>query len=156
MQMLAVISLTTPVMLGGLTLLALPVLAHLLNRKARRRLIFPTIVYLEASAASQSQLFKLRRWLLLLLRALAVLLRPFLRLDSCGMSFLSHYETRIGLFGWYGLRQKRTGWPQNALGSLASQQAVTLPPRQRHSLTRGTRMFQILSNVFRIDLMPRC
>ncbi len=64
--------LTTSSMLFGLALLALPILAHLLNRKARERLVFPTIVLLSKSSASQSRLFKLRRVLLLLLRCLVV------------------------------------------------------------------------------------
>ncbi len=69
---LAAISLLAPVMLAGLVLASLPVLAHLLNRRARRTLVFPTIALLKASSASQAQLFKLRRWLLLVLRVLAV------------------------------------------------------------------------------------
>ena len=72
--MLAVISLTTPLMLWGLGLLTLPIAAHLLNRHVRRRIIFPTIRLLRESAATQSRLFKLRRWILLALRCLAVAL----------------------------------------------------------------------------------
>ncbi len=74
MTALAAISLAIPAMLGGLTLLGLPVLAHLLNRRAKRTLVFPSVALLVASSASQSSLFKLRRWLLLLLRCLAVAL----------------------------------------------------------------------------------
>lgn len=68
------ITLTTPLMLGGLALLSLPVIAHLMHRWARRTIVFPTIELLVQSAANQSRLFKLRRWILLLLRCLAVLL----------------------------------------------------------------------------------
>ena len=71
---LAIITLTTPLMLGGLALLSLPVIAHLMHRWARRTIVFPTIELLVQSAANQSRLFKLRRWILLLLRCLAVLL----------------------------------------------------------------------------------
>lgn len=74
MLTLAAIALTTPMMLAGLAGLALPIAAHLLFRKARRRVVFPTIRLLEQSAASVSNLFKLRRWLLLVLRCLAVAL----------------------------------------------------------------------------------
>lgn len=74
MTVLALISLTTPLMLWGLGLLTLPIAAHLLNRHVRRRIIFPTIRLLRASAATQSRLFKLRRWILLALRCLAVAL----------------------------------------------------------------------------------
>lgn len=71
---LAALALTTPVMLFGAALIALPIIAHLLNRKARRRIVFPSVALLAAVSASQSSLFKLRRWLLLVLRCAAVLL----------------------------------------------------------------------------------
>lgn len=71
---LGAIGWTTPLMFGGLAMLTLPFIAHLLNRRARRRLVFPSIMLLRESSASQTRLFKLRRWLLLMLRALAVAL----------------------------------------------------------------------------------
>src|SRR5690606_32767789 len=71
---LAAMSLFAPALLGGLALLSLPVLAHLLNRRAKRTVVFPAIELLRASTASQAQLFKLRRYLLLLLRMLVVAL----------------------------------------------------------------------------------
>lgn len=72
MPTLATITLAAPLMLLGLGLLALPVLAHLLNRRARRRLVFPSVTLLAASAAGQASGLRLRRLLLLLLRCLAV------------------------------------------------------------------------------------
>lgn len=74
MNILAIIEWTTPAMLGGLALLALPLIAHLLNRHARRRIVFPTLMLLQASAATQSRLFRLRRYILLFLRCLLVAL----------------------------------------------------------------------------------
>ena len=70
--MLAFISLTTPILLGGLALITLPVIAHLLHRRSRREIVFPSIAMLVESVAQQSQMNRLKRWLLLLLRALAV------------------------------------------------------------------------------------
>jgi hypothetical protein len=70
----ALISLTTPLMIGGAALVMLPIIAHLLNRHSRRIIVFPTIALLQASAANQSKLFKLRRGMLLALRCLLVLL----------------------------------------------------------------------------------
>jgi aerotolerance regulator-like protein len=70
--LLALIELTTPAMLGGLTLLSLPIVAHLLNRRARQAIVFPTIQLLRASVATQSWLYRLRRLILLCLRCLAV------------------------------------------------------------------------------------
>ncbi|MEX0653607.1 MAG: BatA domain-containing protein [Phycisphaeraceae bacterium] len=74
MTTLAAISLAAPLMLTGMALLALPIAAHLLHRRAARQVVFPTIALLDEAAASQSRLFKLRRLLLLLLRCLAVVL----------------------------------------------------------------------------------
>ena len=72
MPMFAAITLASPLMMLGMGLLTLPIAAHLLHRRAKRRLVFPSISLLSESSASQSQLFKLRRWVLLLLRCLAV------------------------------------------------------------------------------------
>ncbi|MEM1107550.1 MAG: BatA domain-containing protein [Planctomycetota bacterium] len=74
MNALAFISLTSPIMLLGAALVALPIAAHLLNRKARQRVVFPSVALLSSVSASQSSFFKLRRWLLLLLRCAAVVL----------------------------------------------------------------------------------
>jgi len=75
--LLAFLELTTPAMLGGLALLSLPVVAHLLNRRARRPIVFPSIQLLRASVATQSWLYRLRRWILLCLRCLAVAMLVF-------------------------------------------------------------------------------
>lgn len=72
MSTLAVISLLVPGMLLGVVLIALPIVAHLMHRRARRRVVFPSVELLSSAAASRSSLFRLRRWWLLLLRCLAV------------------------------------------------------------------------------------
>ncbi len=64
----AVISLTSPAMLWGLAFAAMPIVAHLLNRFARRQVVFPTLRFLSQSAASHSRLFRIRRWIVLALR----------------------------------------------------------------------------------------
>ena len=63
---------TTPMMLAGLGLLSLPIVAHLLNRKSKETHFIPTIRFLKESAVHQNSFLKLRRWLLLMLRCLAV------------------------------------------------------------------------------------
>lgn len=73
MNTLAVISLLFPGMLLGAALVALPIVAHLMHRRARRRVVFPSVDLLVSAAASRSSLFRLRRWWLLLLRCLAVI-----------------------------------------------------------------------------------
>lgn len=69
--MLAFLTFTTPLLLAGMALLSLPLAAHLLQRHARRELVFPTVQFLLAAVATQSRFHKFKRWLLLLLRLLA-------------------------------------------------------------------------------------
>ena len=71
---LGFVSLTSPLMLWGAAAASLPVLAHLLNRRTRWSFTFPTIRLLRESVTSQSKLFRLRRWIMLALRCLIILL----------------------------------------------------------------------------------
>jgi hypothetical protein len=74
MRLIAGIGFVTPWMLAGMALAALPIVSHLLTRRTRRRIVFPTVRLLAESSASQSQLYKLRRLVLLILRCLAIAL----------------------------------------------------------------------------------
>ena len=74
MPYLANITFTSPAMLTGMALAGLPVLAHLLTRRTRKKIVFPTVRLLRESVASQSRLYRLRKWLLLILRCLAIAL----------------------------------------------------------------------------------
>lgn len=67
-MILALISLTTPLLLSGLALLALPLIAHWLHRRSRRTIVFPSIALLVQTAAQQSKFHRLKRWMLLMLR----------------------------------------------------------------------------------------
>src|SRR5262245_26528145 len=68
------ITLVSPMMLLGLSGLALPIMAHLLQRRASRRIVFPTVRLMREAAAGRSRLSALRRLLLLALRCLGVAL----------------------------------------------------------------------------------
>lgn len=70
---IASLGFAAPLLAGGMFLLALPLIAHLLNRRVRRRLVFPSLRFLQASSARQHHLMKLRRRMLLALRSLAIL-----------------------------------------------------------------------------------
>lgn len=70
---LAALTLTTPAMLAGIALIGLPILAHLMFRRARRKITFPTIRLLAEATATQSNLFQMRKWIVLALRCLAVM-----------------------------------------------------------------------------------
>ncbi len=72
MTTFAAISLLAPAMLGGLVMVALPIIAHLLTRRIRRRIVFPSIALLTKTAASSASILRLRRLILLAVRTLAV------------------------------------------------------------------------------------
>jgi hypothetical protein len=72
MQMLAVLTFAAPVMLLGIAGVAAPLIAHLLAKRASRRVVFPSIRLIRDAAAGRSRLHRLRSRTLLLLRALAV------------------------------------------------------------------------------------
>lgn len=63
--------------LPWLLLMGLPILIHLLTRQAMRTYTLPTFHFLQRSIARQSRIFRLRHWLLLLLRTLLVALLVF-------------------------------------------------------------------------------
>jgi hypothetical protein len=73
--------LTNPALWIGATALAAPLVVHLLTRSTTRVIPFPSLVFLHAARASRSQVHKLRHWIMLLLRtlALAALLLAFLK-----------------------------------------------------------------------------
>lgn len=73
MALLASISFAAPLMLLGAAGVAGPIVAHLLTRRAKRTLVFPTIRFLHEAASHGVRVSSLRRWLLLALRCLAVL-----------------------------------------------------------------------------------
>ncbi len=60
-------------MLLGVAAVAAPIIAHLMNRRTRQRVVFPTIRLLLESTSTQSRFYQIRRWVLLALRCLAVL-----------------------------------------------------------------------------------
>lgn len=74
MTMLSAITFTAPTMLTAAVLVAFPIAAHLLNRRAQPYVVFPTIRLLAESSGSQSHFFKFRRMILLILRCLFVML----------------------------------------------------------------------------------
>ncbi|HEB83645.1 MAG TPA: hypothetical protein ENI92_01450, partial [Bacteroidetes bacterium] len=61
-----------PALWAGLALAALPLLIHLLGRRRPRRQPFSTLEFLLRSQQRRMRSFRLRRWLLLALRTLAV------------------------------------------------------------------------------------
>src|SRR5215213_6214807 len=76
---------TNPWMLAALAAAGLPVLIHFLTRARPRRVVFPPFKFLLEAGAGQQSLHRLRTFLLLALRCLAVLAlvllfaRPFLK-----------------------------------------------------------------------------
>jgi hypothetical protein len=78
------LSFTNPALLGGLAALALPILIHLLLKRRRLKVRFSTLRFFQAADQRARQRRRLRQWLLLAARLLAVTLlvaafaRPYL------------------------------------------------------------------------------
>lgn len=72
MYQLAFVTLLSPWMLAGLGLIALPLIAHLLHRRIKRRVLFPSLMLLSQTIATHRSFEQVRRWLLLALRCLAI------------------------------------------------------------------------------------
>lgn len=67
-------TLLNPLLLGGLLLATLPILIHLLARRRLKRQPFSTLDFLQRLQTKRMKQLRMRQWLLLLLRTLAVLL----------------------------------------------------------------------------------
>ena len=66
-----------PLMLWGLPLILLPVLVHLFNRLRHRKLPWAAMMFLRMANRKSTRYAKLRQWLVLLFRVLAVLMLLF-------------------------------------------------------------------------------
>src|SRR5581483_8984762 len=73
----------TPAFLVGVSALAIPVLVHLIQRERKRVVVFPSLMFLRRIPYQSVRRRRIQHWLLLALRALALLLlvaafaRPF-------------------------------------------------------------------------------
>lgn len=79
-----------PGFLGGLALVSLPVLLHLLRRKPKKTVLFPSLRFLNATIKRSDRAHRIRRWIVLALRCIALALlaagfaRPFFGAKSRG------------------------------------------------------------------------
>ncbi|MBD3166648.1 VWA domain-containing protein [bacterium] len=79
-----------PTFAAGLLLATLPILIHLLGRRRLKRQPFPTLEFLRRLQVKRMRKLRIRQWILLALRTLAVLLlataflRPFLEASGSG------------------------------------------------------------------------
>jgi len=72
--LLGVITFAAPALLAAAGLIMLPIIAHMVARAAGKKLAFPSLMLLGETAADAAKRGRPRRWWLLLLRCLAVLL----------------------------------------------------------------------------------
>jgi hypothetical protein len=84
-----------PVYLYGLLAASLPILIHLLNRRRMKRLRFPAVRFILLSQKRISRSYRLRHWLLLALRTMAILLLALLLANPI-------FQTGAGLFAGGG------------------------------------------------------
>jgi len=80
-----------PIYLYGLIAASLPLLIHLLNRRRLKRIRFPAVRFILLSQRRISRSYRLRHWLLLALRTLAVILLVLLMANPI-------FQTGVGLF----------------------------------------------------------
>src|SRR5436190_17430898 len=84
-----------PLYLFGLAAASLPILIHLLNRRKLKRVRFPAVRFVLLSQKRISRSYRLRHWLLLALRTLAVILLALLLANPI-------FQTGAGLFAGGG------------------------------------------------------
>ena len=84
-----------PIYLAGLMAASLPILIHLLNRRKLKRVRFPAVRFVLLSQKRISRSYRLRHWLLLALRTLAVILLALLLANPI-------FQTGAGLFAGGG------------------------------------------------------
>ena len=84
-----------PLFLFGLAAAALPVLIHLLNRRKLKRIQFPAVRFILLSQKRISRSYRLRHWILLALRTLAIVLLALLLANPI-------FQTGAGLFAGGG------------------------------------------------------
>lgn len=84
-----------PLYLFGLAAASLPVLIHLLNRRRLKRVRFPAVKFILLSQKRISRSYRLRHWLLLALRTLAVVFLALLLANPI-------FQTGAGLFAGGG------------------------------------------------------
>ena len=84
-----------PIYLYGLIAASLPLLIHLLNRRRLKRMRFPAVRFILLSQRRIARSYRLRHWIILALRTLAVLILALL---------LAHpiFQTGVGLFAGGG------------------------------------------------------
>ena len=84
-----------PIYLFGLLAASLPILIHLLNRRKLNRVRFPAVRFIMLSQRRISRSYRLRHWLLLALRTLAVVFLALLLANPV-------FQTGAGLFAGGG------------------------------------------------------
>src|SRR5262245_11950308 len=84
-----------PAFLFGLAAASLPILIHLLNRRRLKRIRFPAVRFILLSQKRISRSYRLRHWLLLALRTLAVICLALLLANPI-------FQTGAGLFAGAG------------------------------------------------------
>lgn len=84
-----------PIFLFGLAAASLPLVIHLLNRRKLNRIRFPAVRFILMSQKRISRSYRLRHWLLLALRTLAVVLLALLLANPV-------FQTGAGLFAGSG------------------------------------------------------
>ena len=84
-----------PVFLYGLVAASIPLLIHLLNRRRIKRIRFPAVRFILLSQRRITRSYRLRHWLILALRTVAIMLLVFLLARPM-------FQSGVGLFAGGG------------------------------------------------------
>lgn len=115
-------SLLTPLYMIGLAGVALPILFHLIRRTPRGRQVFSSLMFLAPSPPRLTRRSRIEQWLLLLLRATALILlalafaRPFLR-EAANLSLDGVRGRRVAILLDISASMRRGNLWQQALAN---------------------------------------
>ena len=116
-----------PLFLFGLAAASLPILIHLLNRRRLKRIRFPAVRFILLSQKRISRSYRLRHWLLLALRTLAVIFLALLLANpifQTGAGLFAAHRSHIRLRALRGsvnhrrIRLSRPGTPRHLPGTI--------------------------------------
>lgn len=134
-------------LLFGASLLAIPIVLHLVMRQQPKQLVFPAVRFIKQRQDSNRRQLQLRHWLLLLLRCLALALlaialaRPSVRSQQLGdwitIGVLGGLLLLVGLAAILALVQRRSRLASGGLLLAAVVLALWLAWMVRSALARG-------------------
>ena len=121
-------SFLNPLFLIGLSIVSIPIIIHILSRKKPRKIEFSYLKFLEIAARRAIKKFRLRQYLLLLIRCLIIILislifaRPVIRYISSS----ENIETILLIDNSYSMNYYKDGITRLANAKESAKKIITL------------------------------